>query len=248
MTPLNRERDDSFFNESDYEISKSKRQLEPEAPTLAPERRGSLIAKVKMNPGRPAADDQDYTYINQLAETDQKAATILEDLLGKRLVLMLFSKQAGLRAQALVDLNRGVKKFEFDQVDLAERQEIFVAIFAVINKGCSDNNFQVNLEAIETLLSLLESHSSRLEEIKEPDLAVELQHHVLQIIDGLLIKIGETNHKLKTNAHTALRKISNFEIMNYRMQIDRIILADGRHAKTKSAITKNFILGRLKHL
>ena len=223
LTPLDREKDESFFDQRDYEIVKSKRQLEPEVPGLASERRSSLITKVKTNPGRPAADDQDYTFINQLAETDQKAAQTLEDLLGERMVLMLFSKQANLRAQALVDLSRGVKKFQFDQIEQAERQETFVAIFAVINKGCSDNNFTVNIEAIDVLLNLLESNSSKFGKIEDPDLAQELDHHISTIIDSLLIKTGENNHKLKTNAHTALRKISNFDLMNYRIQIDRIV-------------------------
>ena len=77
---------------------------------------------------------------------------------------------------------------------------------------------------------------------------MELDVHIDQIIDNLLIKTGDDNQKLKTNAHTGLRKISNFELINYRKQIDRIVLSDGKNAKTKSAITKKFILGKLKHL
>ena len=66
------------------------------------------------------------------------------------------------------------------------------------------------------LCGILESHSSKFGKLDDPDLEMELDVHIDQIIDNLLIKTGDDNQKLKTNAHTGLRKISNFELINYR--------------------------------
>lgn len=42
--------------------------------------------------------DQDYSEINQLKQGDIKTALILEEVLGKRMVLMLYSKQPRTRS------------------------------------------------------------------------------------------------------------------------------------------------------
>ena len=52
---------------------------------------------------------------------DLKTAEILDEILGKRLVLMIYSKVAKHRAHALSDLNMGLARFPFDEIDKLER-------------------------------------------------------------------------------------------------------------------------------
>lgn len=55
----------------------------------------------------------DYKEINQLNKLDMKNASVLEDLLGERMTLMLYSKLPRVRSKALKDLNMGISKFDF---------------------------------------------------------------------------------------------------------------------------------------
>jgi hypothetical protein len=99
--------------------------------------------------------DQDYTEIDQLHKDDLKTAQILDDVIGKRLVLMLYSKVAKHRAHALSDLNMGLARFPFKQIDKLERQKIFVALWSVMNRGVHDGDRNVNLNAITLLIGMV---------------------------------------------------------------------------------------------
>ena len=66
-----------------------------------------------MRPSIIMMSDQDYTEIDQLHKDDLKTAKILDDVIGKRLVLMLYSKVPKHRAHALSDLNMGLARFPF---------------------------------------------------------------------------------------------------------------------------------------
>ena len=81
----------------------------------------SLTDKKVIQRAKSPLRDQDYSEINQLKQGDIKTALILEEVLGKRMVLMLYSKQPKIRSQALVDLNRGLTKFDFSKIDKRER-------------------------------------------------------------------------------------------------------------------------------
>jgi hypothetical protein len=74
-----------------------------------------------MRPSIIMVSDQDYTEIDQLHKDDLKTAKILDDILGKRLVLMIYSKVPKHRAQALYDLNMGLSRFPFNKIDKIER-------------------------------------------------------------------------------------------------------------------------------
>ena len=82
----------------------------------------------------------------------------MDDILGKRLVLMIYSKVAKHRAHALSDLNMGLARFPFHQIEKAERQKIFVALWSVMNRGVHDDDKNVNLNSITLLLGMIQDH------------------------------------------------------------------------------------------
>ena len=144
-----------------------------------------------------------------------KTALILEEILGKRAVLMLYSKQPKVRAQAFHNLNHGLSKFDFSQIEKQERQQIFVALFAVLNKGCADNDIQVNMYAIELLLNMMKNHYKNFEELEDENHKKEFNQHVDQIIESLLFRLGSENKGLKEKSKEALGLVSHYPIMNY---------------------------------
>jgi len=74
------------------------------------------------------------------------------------MVLRLYSKYPQHREQALEDLNKGLHKFPFKQIGKADRQGIFVSLFAVISKGINDDNNDVNIQAVSMLLDMMATH------------------------------------------------------------------------------------------
>lgn len=83
---------------------------------------------------------------------------MLEEILGKKMVLKLYSKYPEHREKALEDLNKGLYKFPFKKISKTDRQGIFVSLFAVISKGINDENPDVNMKAVSMLLDMMETH------------------------------------------------------------------------------------------
>jgi hypothetical protein len=104
------------------------------------------------------AQNDDFKEIDELEVDDLKDAKVLEGILGKKMVLKLYSKYPEHREKALEDLNKGLYKFPFMNIDKADRQGIFVSLFAVITKGINDGNNDVNMRAITLLLDMMETH------------------------------------------------------------------------------------------
>ena len=69
--------------------------------------------------------------------------------------------------QAAKDLDRGLQKFQFDHISKNERADIFVALFSVIDRLCWDENGEVNKEAINLLLSIMQYHYKNFEELND---------------------------------------------------------------------------------
>ena len=61
------------------------------------------------------------TAIDKLNGADAKTATVLKEVLGTRMVNMLFSEQPKLKSKAFNDLNKGIGKFDFDEIEKDER-------------------------------------------------------------------------------------------------------------------------------
>lgn len=153
------------------------------------------------------------------------------------MVMMLYSKQPALKSKALTDLNRGLGKFRFDSIEKEERQEIFVALFAMIDKGCWERDHQVNMDAINLLLSMMQYHYSNFEQLDAKEHQEEFGMHVNSIIESLMAKLSTEDLRLKNHALDALTKISNYPLMNYAVQIDAVMrdsgTGDQRHLVAK---------------
>ena len=59
--------------------------------------------------------------MDELGADDLKDAKVLEEILGKKMVLKLYSKYPEHREQALEDLNKGLHKFPFKKIGKADR-------------------------------------------------------------------------------------------------------------------------------
>ena len=70
---------------------------------------------IKYTAPRPDVD------VNKLNKDDAKTAAVLKEVLGKRMVSMLFSEQPKLKSKAFNDLNRGIGKFDFAGIEKEER-------------------------------------------------------------------------------------------------------------------------------
>ena len=46
---------------------------------------------------------------------------------------MLYSKDKDIRSKAFIDLSKGLKKFQFSKIDKADRLNLFVALFGIID-------------------------------------------------------------------------------------------------------------------
>ena len=155
-----------------------------------------------MDPNRGYMQDQqedeeiDFQEIDELNAKDRKAALVLEEILGKTAVLKLYSKYPEVRAQALNDFKKGLALFQFEQLPKDERDETFVAMFAVINKGCNDSDLEVNLSAIDLIIQMMADHEKDLVKISDKKDKKELRAHQASIIDSLLIKLGSDDHTL----------------------------------------------------
>ena len=123
-------------------------------------------------------------------------------------------------------MNAGVTKFDFAQLEKVERQNIFVALFAVINKGIADRDQQTNLNGITLLLNMIQEQWKHFDNLTTGEDKKEYAYHVHSIIDSLLAKISHKNLKLKSDALSCLSKISHFPLMDYAVQIDRVLATD----------------------
>ena len=107
-----------------------------------------------------------------------KTAIVLDGVIGKRMVLMLYSKVPKLRATALSDLNRGLAKFPFKKIAKLDRQKIFVALWSVMNHGVHDENNTVNLNAITLLLGMVKDHFKHFDPLELKEHKIEFIVHV----------------------------------------------------------------------
>lgn len=123
----------------------------------------------------------------------------------------------------MVDLAAGVAQFEVDKLPVAEAQDIFVALFAVISKGCADRIAQVNLDAIQLLLAVIGQVYKSLNRLESRQHKVEFGIHMNSIIDNLLVKAGENNAKLRLSAAEALLKASSHPLVGVSAIIERAI-------------------------
>jgi len=69
--------------------------------------------------------------------------------------------------QAARDLDRGLQHFKFDHISQAERSDIFVALFSVIDRMCWDPSAEVNKESINLLLSIMQYHYKNFEKLSD---------------------------------------------------------------------------------
>ena len=144
-------------------------------------------------------------------------------ILGRDAIASLYSPAWQTRAKALIDLALAVGKFEVEKLDKAEGQDIFVALFAVISKGCADKIAQVNLEAIQLLSSVLGQVYKSLDRLESRQHKVEFGIHMNSIIDNLLLKMAENNAKLRLSAAEVLLKASFYPLIGVSAEIERVI-------------------------
>ena len=70
--------------------------------------------------------------------------------------------------QAARDLDKGLQRFKFDHITPEERSNIFIALFSVIDRMCWDESGDVNKEAINLLLSIMQYHYKNFEKLNNP--------------------------------------------------------------------------------
>ena len=128
--------------------------------------------------------------MSDLKPEDQNTAAILEPLIGKQMMLMLYSKSPIMRTNGLRDFDHGLTTFPFGSIEESDRQHILVALFAVINKGCADDFSQVNLAAINLLVNTIQDHCKNFEQLDSDKHKLEFLNYVRKIVDGLLIKLN----------------------------------------------------------
>ena len=109
----------------------------------------------------------EYTSIDQLGKDDFDVAEVLEGVLGEKIVLMIYSKTAKKRSQAFVDLDRGLAKFDFNDIEKEERNDIFISLFAVMVRGTADLDFQVNMHGIQLILNMMKNHSKNFQKLDD---------------------------------------------------------------------------------
>lgn len=88
-------------------------------------------------------------------------------------------------------------------------------MFGIIDKGCWDQENQVNADAIGLLLVMMENHFKNFEAIDDEDLKKDFEHHVDSILESLIIKIGEEDAKLKELSIETLKKISKYPLTDF---------------------------------
>lgn len=87
----------------------------------------------------------------------------------------------------------GLAKFDFSRIETAEMQDIFVAMFAVIARGCADKIAQVNIDAIDLFVTIIQDVYKNFDRLESKQHKIEFGIHINSIIDSLLIKIGDNN-------------------------------------------------------
>ena len=77
-----------------------------------------------------------------------------------------------------------------------DRQAIFVALFAVINKGINDKRTDVNQEAAKVFTEMVEKHYNRFDHLVDDDNQAQFVSHSKQIVDNLIWKCEAGTLKL----------------------------------------------------
>ena len=105
--------------------------------------------------------------------------------------------------------------FNFDTIEKRSSQEIYVALFSIIDKGTFENDPIVLKSAIDLLINLLNSHST-FGKLEEPELQMELQNHTDSIIDNLFLKLAHENNFIHEHSRIGLKKLSNYNQTSFR--------------------------------
>lgn len=85
-----------------------------------------------------------YDDFRELHPDDRKTAITLLDILGRPLIMSLFSTDHNEKLNAYNQLLTTVKNYPFESIDDKDRQRIFVALFALIDKGVTDRRIDIN--------------------------------------------------------------------------------------------------------
>ena len=112
----------------------------------------ALEEDVELANQNPDFTSFDISNLSQLEPKDRAIAESLVHILGQKLILMLYNKSWGVRQKAFMELQQGIKSFDFANMPRAELQSIFMSLLAVVNKGCSDKIANVNIEAVALFL------------------------------------------------------------------------------------------------
>ena len=88
---------------------------------------------------------------------------------------------------------------------------------------CWDDSGDVNKEAINLLLSIMQYHYKNFEKLNDPAQEKQYGSHIHSIIESLMKRIGGENTELRTQSLDALLKISDYPLMDYANQIDRVM-------------------------
>jgi len=93
------------------------------------------------------------------------AAETLVKILGPNLITQVYSKNWQARSKAYNDLSNSLKKFKFDKVPKNDLQDMFIALFSLINMGIADKNKDVNVEAIGLFLTVIDESFKNLSKL-----------------------------------------------------------------------------------
>ena len=89
---------------------------------------------------------------------------------------------------------------------------------------------------------MLKNHYKYFEKLEDQKQQLEFTLHVHSIIDSLVTKLGTDNAKLHAASLDALAKLSWFPLMDYAVQLDRMVGIDG----TKD--TSGHLVIKMKHI
>lgn len=133
---------------------------------------------------------------------------------------MIYSKVPKHRAHALSDLNMGLSRFPFKQIEKLERQKIFVALWSVMNRGVHDDDKNVNLNAITLLIGMVQDHQKHFDPLELREHKIEFVVHVRQIFERLNQKYSKENFELTAKHSSKLTIMKEFEMMKYLSKLE----------------------------
>ena len=118
----------------------------------------------------------------------------------------------------------------------------------MISKGIADRDQQTNLNGITLLLNMIQEQWKHFDNLTTEQDKKEYAYHVHSIIDSLLAKISHKNLRLKSDALSCLSKISHFPLMDYAVQIDRVLATDDNRSSNSSEKHRTYLVNKMRHL